>query len=236
MVSLIVPACNEERLIGRTLGALHAAATALKEPYEIIVVDDGSTDATSAIAVREGARVLRVNHRQIAAVRNAGAAEAAGELLVFVDADTDVPGTVLGAAVHAMRNGAVGGGARARFDDPVPLYGRALAWSWLRLQRFGHLASGCFIFCTRKAFEAVGGFDQTLYAAEDVALSRRLRKLGPFVIVPGIVVTSGRSVRTHSGAEALRILAGFVLLGPSFFKTRRGPWYGQRRGDRDSTV
>jgi glycosyltransferase involved in cell wall biosynthesis len=153
MITFVIPAYNEELLIGRTISALHSAAGAINEPYEIIVVDDASTDATTTVAARCGAQVLTVHHRQIAAARNAGAAQAQGDLLLFVDADTHVPSAVVGAAAHAMRGGAVGGGARARFDRPVPMYGRILAWLWLWIiQPFGHLASGCFLFCTRHAF------------------------------------------------------------------------------------
>src|SRR5262249_51904043 len=76
MLSFIVPAYNEQLLIGRTLGALHAAAGALREPYEVIVADDASTDETAAIAHAHGAQVVSVNHRQIAATRNAGARRA----------------------------------------------------------------------------------------------------------------------------------------------------------------
>src|SRR5262245_55781851 len=101
MVSFIIPAHNEELLIGRTIHALHIAARALDEPYEVIVVDDASSDATTAVAVSCGARALSVQARQIAAARNAGAAQARGDLLVFVDADTQVTGAVVGAAVRA---------------------------------------------------------------------------------------------------------------------------------------
>ena len=234
MITFVIPAYNEELLIGRTISALHSAARAINEPYEIIVVDDASTDATTTVAARCGAQVLTVHHRQIAAARNAGAAQAQGDLLLFVDADTHVPGTVVRASVHAMRGGAVGGGARARFDRPVPMYGRILAWLWLWIiQPFGHLASGCFLFCTRHAFEAVGGFDQTLYAAEDMELSRRLRHLGRFVILREEAVTSGRNLRSHSAFNTLRILAGFALRGLGFFRTRHRPWYGRRRSDPD---
>jgi cellulose synthase/poly-beta-1,6-N-acetylglucosamine synthase-like glycosyltransferase len=165
----------------------------------------------------------------------AAAQAAHGNLLVFVDADTDVSAAVLGAAVRAIRSGAVGGGARARFDGHVPLYGRALLWSWLGLQWIGRLASGCFIYCTRQAFEAVGGFDETLYVAEDVVLSRRLQRLGTFVIVREKVVTSGRTIRSQAPAEALRLLAGFVLRGPTYLRSRRGPWYEPRRDDPGGT-
>ena len=236
MISFIVPSHNEECLIGGTLGALHAAAGAMNEPYEIVVVDDASTDGTSTVAAGWGARVLPVQHRKIGAARNAGAAQAQGDLFVFVDADTHVTAAVVLAAVHAMRVGAVGGGARAWFDGRVPLYGRILARLWQWLQRFGHLASGCFIFCTRPAFEAVGGFDETLYAAEDLVLSRWLRRLGRFVILQEVVVTSGRNIRSHSAFETLCILVGFMLRGPQFFRTRHGPWYGRRRDDPDSTA
>jgi len=142
-----------------------------------------------------------------------------------------VSAAVLNAAVRAIRSGAVGGGARARFDGRVPLYGHVLLWLWFLIQRFGRLASGCFIYCTREAFEAVGGFDPALYIAEDVVLSRRLQRLGTFVIVPEMVVTSGRTVRSHALTDVLRLLAGFLLHGPRYFTARRGPWYEPRRDD-----
>jgi len=233
MISFIIPAHNEELLIGRTIGRLRASADLdLKEPYEIIVVDDSSTDRTAMIAEASGARVFSVQFQQIAAARNAGASLAQGDVLVFVDADTSVPRTVVVAAVQAMRSGAVGGGARAEFEGSIPIYGRVLAWLWRWvIQRFGHFASGCFLFCTRQAFEAAGRFDESLYAAEDVALSRHLRPLGRFVILRESVITSGRNMRSHSASEILRLVAGFVLHGPAFFKTRRGPWYGRRPDD-----
>ncbi len=231
MISFVVPAHDEARFIVGTLRGLHAAAASLGEPYEIVVVDDASTDATAALAAAEGARVVAVAHRKISAARNAGAAEARGELLVFVDADTQVPGAVLRSAVSAVRSGAVGGGARGRFEGPISLYARVLALAWLWLQRLSSLAMGCFLFCTRQAFDAAGGFDERLYAAEDVELSSRLKRLGRFVIVRETVVTSGRSARALSAAEALRILIPFALRGPRAFTKRRGPWYASRRDE-----
>src|SRR5262245_53002781 len=121
MVSFIIPAYNEQLLIGRTLRAVHEAAQALGEAYELIVVDDASSDQTADMAVKYGARVVQVNHRQIAATRNAGARVAAGEMFVFVDADTEVSEAAVRAAVKAMQNGAVGGGCRFRFDGSLPL-------------------------------------------------------------------------------------------------------------------
>ena len=75
-ISFIIPAYNEERLLGQTLSAIDQAARALGEPVEVIVVDDASTDRTAAIAQEHWARVVSVKCRQIAATRNAGAREA----------------------------------------------------------------------------------------------------------------------------------------------------------------
>jgi glycosyltransferase involved in cell wall biosynthesis len=71
MVTFIIPAHNEEFLIGRTISAIGIEGGVINEPYEIIVVDDASTVATAAVATCCGARVLSVEYRQIAAARNA---------------------------------------------------------------------------------------------------------------------------------------------------------------------
>ena len=213
MTSFVVPAHNEEHLIGRTIEALHAAARACGIPYEIVVVDDESTDSTAEAAARAGARVVRVAARQIAVVRNAGARAARGDRFVFVDADTIVPAPALRAVHEAFDGGAIGGGAPARFDGPVPLWGRLGLWMWLALQRAAKLASGCLLFATRGAFEACGGFDETLFVGEDVDLSWRLRRCGRFVIIRDAVVTSGRMVRAYSLVETLGLSVGALRFG-----------------------
>jgi cellulose synthase/poly-beta-1,6-N-acetylglucosamine synthase-like glycosyltransferase len=220
MITFIIPAHDEELLIGQTINALHDAASATSEPYEIIVVDDASTDATTKVAARCGARIVSVHYRQIAAARNAGAAHAQGDLLVFVDADTHVPGTAVGAALHAVRLGAVGGGSRARFDGLVPIYGRFLVWVWLWIQQFGHLASGCFLFCTRRAFEAAGGFDQTLYAAEDGPTELASQTFGSICGLAG----GSCHIRTeHTLALTLRVSADHCRLRTAWPKVLQNP-------------
>jgi len=78
VASFVIPARNEERPIGQTIEALHAAARACGSPCEIIVADDDSADATAEVAARAGARVVHVQARQISVVRNAGARSARG--------------------------------------------------------------------------------------------------------------------------------------------------------------
>ena len=67
MLSFVVPAHNEQACLGRTVQAIHAAARATGRPYEVIVVDDASTDATAEVARKHDATVVSVNRRQIAA-------------------------------------------------------------------------------------------------------------------------------------------------------------------------
>jgi glycosyltransferase involved in cell wall biosynthesis len=122
VISFVVPAYNEELLLGATLRRLNAAAETLGESHEIIVADDASSDRTVAVAKEHGARVVEVAHRQIAATRNSGARAAKGDFLIFVDADTLVDAPVVRAALQAMRNGAVGGGCDFQFDGRVPLW------------------------------------------------------------------------------------------------------------------
>jgi glycosyltransferase involved in cell wall biosynthesis len=221
MLSFIIPAHNEAELIGPTLSAVRESARALGEPYELVVADDASTDRTAALAREGGARVVPVRFRRIAATRNAGARAAAGELLFFVDADTVVTGRALRAAVRALRRGAAGGGCLARFDGPVPLYAAVLERAVLPLLG---VAPGCFLFCTRRAYLAAGGFDEALPWSEEVAFARRLKRRGRFVLLREYVFTSGRKLRAHSALGLLRVGARLALGRPEGLEY----WYGPR--------
>jgi len=233
MISFIVPAYNEERLLGVTLDALHTAARSVGELYELIVVDDASTDQTALVAQRHGARLVSVAHRQIAATRNSGAREATGDLFIFVDAGTIVNEAVVRSAVQAVRDGAVGGGAAVQFDGVVPLYARLLMPVLVRLFRAARLAAGCFLFCTRSTFAAVGGFDEAFYGAEELVMSRALKRYGKFVVLRHAVTTSGRKLRTHSAREVFMVMIRLALRGPKAVKQRQGMelWYAERRDD-----
>jgi len=231
VISFVVPAHNEERLLGATLDAIYASAHALALPFEVVVVDDASTDMTAATARGRGARVVTVALRQIAAVRNAGALATTGAFVIFVDADTIVNPAVVGAAVAAMNDGAVGGGAGLIWEGRLPLWARVLARIVAWTMRAASVAAGCFFFCTRKAFEETGGFDERLFASEEVAFSRALTRRGRFVVLRETVVTSGRKLRTHTVGEFLRMLGAVSLRGVAGLRDRRhlSLWYGERR-------
>jgi glycosyltransferase involved in cell wall biosynthesis len=233
MISFIVPAYNEERLIEGTLKALDYAAKALNEAHEIIVVDDGSADQTAAVARNAGARVVNVLHRQIAATRNSGARQAKGDIFIFVDADTLANACVVEAAVKAVREGAVGGGASVHFDGSLPLYARLALPSSIWLSRVARLAGGCFLFCTREAFEAAGGFDERFFCAEELVLARALKRQGRFIVLRESVTTSGRKLRAYPAMKLLRVLAALAWRGRKALMQREGLdfWYKQRRQD-----
>ncbi len=233
MISFVVPAYNEQDYLRATLEAIHASARALGEPYEIVVADDASSDATCAVAREMGARVVRIEKRQISATRNAGAREAVGDRLFFVDADTHVNPTLLAEAVAALDAGAVGGGAPVRIEPAprwvrrfmklffVPLYFRLARW-----------AAGCFLFCTRAAFEAAGGFDERYYASEEIGLSRALKREGRFVILASFVTSSSRKLEGRTPLDILVMLMRLLAAGRAGLMRRTGAtafWYPERR-------
>ena len=225
MISLVIPAHNEEALLGATIEALRAAARDIGDTVELIVVDDGSTDRTADIARARGAQVVRVHVRQIAAARNAGARAARGELLVFVDADTIVPAVVLRGAVDAWRAGAVGGGAGAEFEASAPRWAhRAIAMARWIMQRAGW-APGCFFFAERGAFERAGGFDERYFASEEIHTSRAMKRFGRFVVLRENVLTSARKAEHYSMAHSLWLM--LRMLWPGTLRSREGLdfWY-----------
>jgi glycosyltransferase involved in cell wall biosynthesis len=238
MISFIVPAHNEESCLGRTLQAIHDAARVTGQPYEIIVVDDASTDATAEVARRHNAIVVPVNHRQIAATRNSGAHAAHGERLFFVDADTTINPRAVAEALKSMNEGAVGGGAPAWLGrgEVVPLYIRLIAILGLVAVKLIGFTGGAFMYCTREAFLATGGFDEHLYWSEENSFALALKREGRFVVLWHYVLTSGRRFRAMSGLQMLAVCAR-TALSPSKMTTRRASvekvWYDSNRANDD---
>ena len=92
------------------MASIAEAMSGVGQPYEVVVVDDGSVDGTAKAAEAAGAKVVRVRLRHIAAARNAGARTAMGDVLIFMDADTELPGETL----RQRRCGRGGRGDRGR--------------------------------------------------------------------------------------------------------------------------
>ena len=232
MISFIVPAHNEELWLGRCLASIRTTMEKIAEPYEVIVVDDASTDATQRIAEQMGARTLRVEHRKISAVRNTGARVARGEVFVFVDADTQVNERAVSAALAALRAGAVGGGSLIDLEGPTPLWARIILFFAVPVARLLRWACGCFVFCTREAWVATGGFSESLYAGEDLAFVQALKKVGRFAVLKPKVVSSGRKLDVVGPWDVIKLALTIAIRGPRY----ESEWvldilYGRRAQD-----
>jgi glycosyltransferase involved in cell wall biosynthesis len=236
--AIIIPAYNEAEELPATLAAVRRAMGAQELPGECIVVDNHSDDGTAAVARSCGAdRVVYEPVNQIARARNAGATAATAEYLVFIDADTRIEAALLSRALFLLQSTAcVGGGAVVRFEGETSAVGRLALGLWTRISLLTRTAAGSFLFCRREAFQAVGGFDERVYAAEEVLLSRQLRKWGRvrgqrFVIITDPpAATSARKLRWYSDAQIVgRIL--FMAFMPLAVRSRRlcGFWYERPR-------
>src|SRR5436190_1721195 len=184
------------------------------EPYEILVVDDASTDSTATMAQQHGAHVIRVEHRHISATRNAGARQARGDILFFVDADTLVNAKIIQSALRSIRAGAVGGGCVPRFEGRIPFWWKLAYPFVVGIVRLLRLPGGACQFCTRSAFKATGGFSEDHYAAEDALFVKSLKRHGRFVVLAEPAVTSGRNLRAHSFWSIIHLLTRLALRGP----------------------
>jgi len=230
VISFVVPAYNEEKYLAATLASIHEAARAVGEPYEVVVANDASTDATERVALEGGARVVTVQKRQIAGTRNAGARASTGDMLIFVDADTQVNASLVAEAVAALRAGAVGGGAPVRFDRTT-WWMRWLLAAVIPLFRLAKWAAGCFVYCTREAFEKAGGFDEAYFAAEEILFSRALKRHGRFVTLRSSVTSSSRKLDTHSVGDFAWLCVKLAAGGFGGLKKRGNTafWYPDKR-------
>lgn len=224
--SVIVPAYNEQAWLDASLPALKKAMETVDVPGEIIVVDNNSSDRTAAVARQHGARVVFEPINQISRARNAGAKCARGAYLVFLDADTLLPPELLHSVLDKLRSGnCCGGGALVVMDHAIPWYTRWILLGWNSIAVRWKLAAGCFIYCLREGFDAVGGFSQRVFASEEIWFSRSLCRWGRTrgmafeVLREPRVVTSARKMQDHP----LRNLAAFcfILMFPLAVRFRR---------------
>jgi glycosyltransferase involved in cell wall biosynthesis len=177
--SLIIPAYNEERLLPRLLDSVEVAraAYAKADAIEIIVADNMSTDRTVEIARTRGCRVASVEKRVIAAARNGGARVAQGEIVAFIDADSQVHPQTFVEIDRALATGRCVGGATGVRMERWSL-GIAVTYAMIIPMVLLTGMDAGVAFCRKQDFDALGGYDESLLLAEDVAFLWALRKLG----------------------------------------------------------
>lgn len=231
--SVIIPAYNEEKYIAACLNAINKAIESLPLiQAEVIVVDNQSTDKTAKIAKDLGAKVVYEPHRQIAKVRNTGASVAKGGYLIFIDADTVISTKLLQQTIMCLNSGRViGGGAQVVPDNSRyrSVNGSIKVWRFLSSKR--RWAAGCYLFCLKKAYDEIGGFDEQYYAAEEIVFSKALKKLAKLWQLKMVILTTPvmTSIRKFEWFGIWRLLwQGFlVMLMPSRLKRRKSlpVWY-----------
>ncbi len=236
--SVIIPAYNEEKWLSRTLSTLTKAMSALDAPGEIIVVDNNSTDQTPQIAEKLNARVVFEPVNQISRARNAGARAAQGRYFIFVDADTLISLALLQTALNNLYSGIFcGGGGIVEFDTSTRPFARKVLnlWNWISI-KYG-FAAGCFIYCLREGFEAVGGFSEKVYASEEIWFSHKLHSWGKkrdmaFQIISSPpVVTSIRKLEWFSPFQLLTMVLVLTIF-PFLLRFRLtcSFWYYRPKG------
>jgi glycosyltransferase involved in cell wall biosynthesis len=228
-ISLIIPAYNEEKFLGRTLDSVQKAKNIYKYPslIEIIVVNNCSTDDTEKIARSFGARVVIEKERRIASVRNKGADAAEGEIISFLDADCCITPNMFNSIDHAISsNEYIGGGTDIKIDRRS--FGIFCTYFITKHPARWLLGvAGGLIFTEKKTFQELGGFDESLYCAEDSKFILELRKHGKRkgkkfkIITSDYVTSSARSFDKFGDWYYFKNLPRILFRMKSAFKDKK---------------
>jgi glycosyltransferase involved in cell wall biosynthesis len=177
--SLVIPAYNEERLLPRLLDSIEVARNAYgnRDLIEVIVADNMSTDGTALIATVRKCCTVTVEKRVIAAARNGGARVARGEIVAFIDADSQVHPQTFAEIDRALDDDRIIGGATGVHMERLSVglavtYALLVPFVWITGMDTG------VVFCRKQDFDAVGGYDESRVIAEDVTFLWALRRLG----------------------------------------------------------
>lgn len=238
-VSVLIPAFNEERLVGRVIDSVRDSFAALgRESYEIIVCDNNSTDGTAEIAAGKGALVVNEPHNQIARARNTAAKNARGKWLIFLDADTFLTPRLLGETMRVLEAGRIcAGGSTLKFDkEDIGWFPKFLFHAWNSVSGIVNLAAGSYIFCPRQAWADVGGFDEEIYAGEEIFFSRSLklwarkRRMKFKILTVSPIITSARKMEWYDSWQLLGHVLRMMIPGSMRRRDACGLWYSRPAG------
>lgn len=236
-ISFLIPAYNEEKSLPTTLQNLIRITNSLTlDQAEIIVCDNNSSDRTRAIAESFQAQVVFEGKNQISRARNRAASVATGDLFIFVDADTEPTLELVSEAIHCIKaRHWVGGGSEVTVEA-LTFESRILVGLWKTLSRMTQFAAGSFIFIDRRAFEALHGFSEEIFAGEEIDFSIRAKRLAkkwnrPWgVLTAHPVKTSARKMHLYSTKERIRLMGRLILNGGRMrSKSGCDMWYDGRR-------
>jgi glycosyltransferase involved in cell wall biosynthesis len=201
LLSIVIPAFNEERILGQTLVQIHHALHENEDrgfSWEIIVCDNNSSDRTSEIASQMGAKVTFESINQISRARNTGAGIAEGNWLLFIDADSYPCPELMAEVLDVMEDGNYIGCGTTIVVESGTLFNKLRMERLNPLFRLFNWGGGAFLLCQVEAFRSIGGFSTSLYAYEEIDFVFRLKRYGrkvgkKFTVIHRYpVVTSGR--------------------------------------------
>ena len=185
-ISIIIPAYNEEQLIGTTLKSIFDSD--FSGTFELIVVCNGCTDKTPEVASAAGAKVLYAPTKGAADASNYGAKQSLAEVLVFLDADTIISKNLLAETMSAVQKGFVGGRTVVRWE------GNSLTAKIFSLVSYVHVHKwGGFCFIKKTIFDEIGGYRSGAKYGFDFDLSQRASKGRKVTLLhKGYVLSSDR--------------------------------------------
>jgi glycosyltransferase involved in cell wall biosynthesis len=241
-ISLVIPAFNEEHYLPLLLDSIHSARQRYEvgfDEVEIIVADNASTDGTARLARARGCRVVQVEKRAIAAARNAGARIATGQILAFVDADSQIHPDTFNAIERTLTSDRVVVGATSvRYSR----MSAGIAFTTLVAITFFQLAGldAGVVFCRRADWQAVGGYNEDRLWLEDAEFLIALKRLGRtrgqrFARTKGVrAITSARKYDRlgdwHVFTHLLpRVVASLLFSRFACRRSVRSYWYEDRR-------
>ncbi len=214
-VSVIIPSLNEEESIGKTLASVIAG-----DPFEVVVVDGGSTDRTIEIArARPGVTVTKGGRRGRAAQMNEGAKMCSGDTLLFLHADSTLPGGWPFLLGKKMRDAeTVGGCFFVRLSGSRFIY-RLIGWMInARTLLFRSFTGDQAMFMRREFFESTGGFPD-VPLMEDLMMADRMRRGGKVAFIGKPVITSSRKWERWGPVRTIFLMWYIKTL----FRTGRSP-------------
>ncbi len=199
-ISVIIPVLNEAPILETALRQINT----LQGDFEVIVVDGGSIDDTESIAARY-ARVLN-SPKGRSTQMNLGAGAAAGNVLLFLHADTRLPEDAFKAVTESMNDPAViGGRFKIRLDEPGWQYRMVGSGINLRDRFFNGFTGDQTIFIRKPVFDALGGYGD-MPLMEDLDLGKRMCRYGKIVRLPLTVVTSARRWKNNGVFKTILLM------------------------------
>jgi glycosyltransferase involved in cell wall biosynthesis len=233
LISLVIPAFNEEAYLGKTLNSLNRAKALLQSETnhaaEIIVVDNGSDDATAEIARCSSVTVATEMQHNVAKARNSGARISRGDVIVFVDADTVGPDKLLVSIARAMSDASCFGGAVDTDYRPRKLTVRVYLRFWRTLGKLLGMAQGATQFCRRDVFFALNGYDQNLFIGEDVDFHWRLKRIAKRQHGCVAFINDSKVIPSTRRFDQWRVWRILVWTNPLFillFRRKKKYWHG----------